>query len=97
MKVWRGDSAGNLVYRRTAHNFNPVMATAAHVTIADVEHLVRAGEINPDYVVTPGIFVQYILQGKSTKSGSKSARSVNRDTIQRETHIRHEGHEGDVR
>jgi 3-oxoacid CoA-transferase subunit A len=51
------------VYRRTARNFNPVMATAARVTIAEVEHLVGAGEIDPDHVITPGIFVQKILQG----------------------------------
>ena len=64
VKAWRGDRAGNLVYRRTARNFNPVMATAARVTIAEVEHLVEPGEIDPDHVVTPGIFVQHILQGE---------------------------------
>ena len=64
VKAWRGDSAGNLVYRRTARNFNPVMATAAKVTIAEVEQLVEPGEIDPDHVVTPGIFVRYILQGE---------------------------------
>jgi 3-oxoacid CoA-transferase A subunit len=64
VKAWRGDLAGNLVYRRTARNFNPVMATAATVTIAEVEHLVEPGEIDPDHVVTPGIFVQKILQGE---------------------------------
>jgi 3-oxoacid CoA-transferase subunit A len=64
VKAWRGDRAGNLVYRRTARNFNPVMATAAKVTIAEVEHLVEPGEIDPDHVVTPGIFVRHILQGE---------------------------------
>jgi len=64
VKAWRGDTAGNLVFRRTARNFNPVMATAARVTIAEVEHLVEPGEIDPDHVVTPGIFVRYILQGE---------------------------------
>jgi len=64
VKAWKGDSLGNLVYRRTARNFNPVMATAAAVTIAEVEHLVAPGEIDPDHVVTPGIFVKHILQGK---------------------------------
>jgi len=64
VKAWRGDTAGNLVFRRTARNFNPVMATAATVTIAEVEHLVEPGEIDPDHVVTPGIFVRYILQGE---------------------------------
>ena len=62
VKAWKGDRAGNLVYRRTARNFNPVMATA-RVTIAEVEHLVEPGELDPDHVVTPGIFVRYILQG----------------------------------
>jgi 3-oxoacid CoA-transferase A subunit len=63
VKAWKGDRAGNLVYRRTARNFNPVMATAARVTIAEVEELVAPGEIDPDRVVTPGIFVRYVLQG----------------------------------
>jgi 3-oxoacid CoA-transferase subunit A len=63
VKAWKGDRLGNLVYRKTARNFNPVMATAAAVTIAEVEHLVEPGEINPDQVVTPGIFVRYILEG----------------------------------
>src|SRR5262245_2535787 len=63
VKAWKGDTDGNLVYRRTARNFNPVMATAATTTIAEVEHLVEAGEIDPDHVVTPGIFVRYVLQG----------------------------------
>jgi 3-oxoacid CoA-transferase subunit A len=63
VKAWRGDRAGNLVYRKTARNFNPVMATAAAVTIAEVEHLVEPGELDPDQVVTPGIFVRYILEG----------------------------------
>jgi 3-oxoacid CoA-transferase subunit A len=63
VKGWKGDRAGNLVYRRTARNFNPVMATAAAVTIAEVEQLVEPGAIDPDHVVTPGIFVRHILQG----------------------------------
>ena len=63
VKAWKGDRAGNLVYRRTARNFNPVMATAATVTIAEVEHLLEPGEIDPDHVVTPGIFVRHIFQG----------------------------------
>jgi 3-oxoacid CoA-transferase subunit A len=64
VKAWKGDTVGNLVYRRTARNFNPVMATAAAVTIAEVEQLVEPGEIDPDHVHTPGIFVQHILQGE---------------------------------
>ena len=64
VKAWKGDSLGNLVYRRTARNFNPVMAPAAAVTIAEVERLVEPGAIDPDHVVTPGIFVKHILQGE---------------------------------
>jgi 3-oxoacid CoA-transferase subunit A len=64
IKAWRGDIAGNLVYRKTARNFNPMMATAAHITIAEVEELVEPGEIDPDHVVTPGIYVQRILKGE---------------------------------
>ena len=63
VKAWKGDRDGNLVYRRTARNFNPVMATAAGVTIAEVEHLVEPGEIDPDHVHTPGIFVRHIFEG----------------------------------
>jgi 3-oxoacid CoA-transferase subunit A len=63
VKAYRGDRLGNLVYRKTARNFNPVMAMAARTTIAEVEHLVEPGEIDPEAVVTPGIFVQHILQG----------------------------------
>src|SRR3954466_12973631 len=61
--AWRGDRDGNLIYRKTARNFNPVMAPAAAVTIAEVEHLVEPGELDPDHIVTPGIFVQHILEG----------------------------------
>ena len=64
VKGWRGDRAGNLTYRRTARNFNPVMATAATVTIAEVEQLLEPGELDPEHVVTPGIFVRHILQGE---------------------------------
>ena len=63
IKAWKGDRLGNLAYRRTARNFNPVMATAAKITIAEVEHLVEPGEIDPDHVVTPGIYVRHILKG----------------------------------
>jgi 3-oxoacid CoA-transferase subunit A len=63
VKGWKGDRVGNLVYRKTARNFNPVMATAAGVTIAEVEQLLQPGAIDPEHVVTPGIFVRYILQG----------------------------------
>ena len=63
VKAWKGDTTGNLVYRKTARNFNPVMATAAKVTMAEVEHLVEPGELEPDAVITPGIFVKHIIQG----------------------------------
>ncbi len=59
--AFKGDLEGNLVYRKTARNFNPMMATAGKVTIAEVEHLVEPGEIDPDHIVTPGIFVQRIV------------------------------------
>jgi 3-oxoacid CoA-transferase subunit A len=64
VKAWKGDRLGNLVYRRTARNFNPVMATAGRVTIAEVEELVDPGDIDPDHIVTPGIFVQHIIKGQ---------------------------------
>jgi 3-oxoacid CoA-transferase subunit A len=60
--AWKGDTEGNLVYRKTARNFNPMMATAARITVAEVEHLVPAGEINPDHVHTPGIFVKRMIE-----------------------------------
>jgi 3-oxoacid CoA-transferase subunit A len=63
IKAWKGDKWGNLVYRKTARNFNPMMATAARVTIAEVEHLVEPGEIEPDLVHTPSVYVKRILQG----------------------------------
>ncbi len=63
VKAARGDRLGNLVYHRTARNFNPMMATAAKVTIAEVEELVEPGTLDPEAIVTPGIFVKHILQG----------------------------------
>lgn len=65
VKAYKGDRYGNLIYRKTARNFNPMMATAAQITIAEVEHLVEPGELDPEAIVTPGIFVQYIFQGKN--------------------------------
>ena len=62
--AWKGDREGNLVYRKTARNFNPVMATAGKVTVAEVENLVEPGEIEPDQIMTPGIFVQRIVHIK---------------------------------
>jgi 3-oxoacid CoA-transferase subunit A len=59
--AWTGDTEGNLVYRKTARNFNPMMATAGKVTVAEVEHLLQPGDINPDHIITPGVFVQRIV------------------------------------
>jgi 3-oxoacid CoA-transferase subunit A len=59
--AWKGDTEGNLVYRKTARNFNPMMATAAKITVAEVEHLVEPGQLDPDHIITPGIFVQRIV------------------------------------
>jgi 3-oxoacid CoA-transferase subunit A len=59
--AWKGDTEGNLVYRKTARNFNPMMATAGRVTVAEVEHLVQPGEIDPDHIITPGIFVKRMV------------------------------------
>jgi len=64
VKAWKGDRHGNLVYRHTAANFNPMMATAGKITIAEVEELVEVGTLDPDHVHTPGIFVQRIFQGE---------------------------------
>ncbi len=63
VKAWKGDTAGNLIYRATARNFNPLMAMAGKITIAEVEHLVPEGELDPDGIHTPGIFVHRIFQG----------------------------------
>jgi len=64
VKAWKGDKWGNLVYRKTARNFNPMMATAAKVTIAEVEELVEVGELDPDKVMTPSVYVKRIFQGE---------------------------------
>ncbi len=63
IKAWKGDTTGNLIYRMTARNFNPIMATAGRITIVEVEELVEPGELDPDLIATPGIFVQRIIQG----------------------------------
>jgi 3-oxoacid CoA-transferase subunit A len=64
VKAWKGDTAGNLIYRSTARNFNPVMAMAGKITIAEVEELLEPGELDPDHIHTPGIYVHRIFQGK---------------------------------
>ena len=75
VKAWRGDRLGNLLYRKTARNFNPIMATAARITIAEVEQLVEPGDIEPDHVMTPGIYVKRIVQGE------RYARRIERRTL----------------
>jgi 3-oxoacid CoA-transferase subunit A len=63
VKAWKGDTEGNLVYRKTARNFNPMMATAGAATVAEVEDLVAVGDLDPDQIITPGIFVDRIFEG----------------------------------
>jgi 3-oxoacid CoA-transferase subunit A len=65
--AWQGDTEGNLVYRKTARNFNPMMATAGKITVAEVEHLFEPGQINPDHIVTPGVFVQRMIHVPNAK------------------------------
>ncbi len=77
IKAWKGDRWGNLVYRKTARNFNAVMATAADYVIAEVEHLVELGELQPDCIHTPGVFVDAIFQGP------KYAKRIERRTVRK--------------
>jgi 3-oxoacid CoA-transferase subunit A len=79
VKAYKGDRVGNLVYRKTARNFNPVMATAAKITIAEVEHLVEPGAIEPDTVITPSVYVKHILQG------SHYEKKIEKRTIRKRT------------
>jgi 3-oxoacid CoA-transferase subunit A len=65
--AWKGDTEGNLVYRKTARNFNPMMATAGRVTVAEVENLLEPGNIDPDHIITPGVFVQRIVHARDVK------------------------------
>jgi 3-oxoacid CoA-transferase subunit A len=65
VKAWKGDTEGNLIYRETARNFNPLMAMAGKITIAEVEQLLPAGDMDPDFIHTPGIYVHKIFQGKN--------------------------------
>lgn len=67
VKAWKADTEGNLVYRKTARNFNPMMATAGKVTVAEVEEIVEAGTLDPDHIHTPGIFVQRLIKGNHEK------------------------------
>ena len=65
VKAWKGDTMGNLIYKETARNFNPLMAMAGKITIAEVEELVEAGELDPNQIHTPGIYVNRIFEGKN--------------------------------
>jgi 3-oxoacid CoA-transferase subunit A len=78
VKAWKGDRTGNLVYRKTARNFNPMMATAARITIAEVEELVEPGQLDPDHVVTPGIYVHRIVE-------APAERRIERRTVREKT------------
>jgi 3-oxoacid CoA-transferase subunit A len=85
IKAWKGDAEGNLVYRKTARNFNPMMATAGKATVAEVEQLVAVGELDADHIVTPGIFVDRILQGaayeKRIERVTTRPRAVAKETV----------------
>ncbi len=77
VKAWRGDRHGNLVYRKTARNFNPMMAAAAKITIAEIEELVEPGELEPDRIITPGIYVKRVVVGEHLE------KPIERRTVQR--------------
>jgi 3-oxoacid CoA-transferase subunit A len=79
IKAWKGDRWGNLIYRKTARNFNPVMATAAEYVVAEVEHLVEVGQLDPDCIHTPGIFVDAVFQGH------KHEKRIERRTVRKRT------------
>ncbi len=79
VKAWKGDRHGNLVYRMTARNFNPMMATAGKITIAEVEELVEPGELDPDQIHTSGIFVQRIIEGTNYKKPIEQRTTRSRD------------------
>lgn len=81
VKAWKGDTCGNLIYKETARNFNPVMAMAGKITIAEVEELVPAGELDPDQIHTPGIYVHRIFQG------SKYEKRIEKITVRKRTAI----------
>ena len=65
VKAWKGDEAGNLIFRKTARNFNPIMATAGKITVVEVEEILNVGELNPDEIHTPGIYINRIIKGES--------------------------------
>ena len=78
VKAWKGDTAGNLIYKATAKNFNPMMAMAGKITIAEVEQLVPAGELDPNNIHTPGIFIQRIFQGEQFEKRIEQRTVINK-------------------
>jgi 3-oxoacid CoA-transferase subunit A len=82
IKAWKGDKWGNLIYRKTARSFSPMMATAAKVTIVEVEHLVEVGELDPDQVMTPSIYVKRIFQGTNYE------KRIERRTVRKRNYLR---------
>ena len=76
IKAWKGDEAGNLIYNGTARNFNPIMAAAGKITIAEVEEIVPLGQLDPNHIHTPGIYVQKIIQGKNYLTISSLVRFI---------------------
>jgi 3-oxoacid CoA-transferase subunit A len=83
VKAWKGDTEGNLIYRKTARNFNPNMATAGRVTVAEVEVLVEAGDLDPDQIHTPGIFVKRII------NGSPYRKLIEKHTVRKRSEVSH--------
>ncbi len=81
VKAWKGDAEGNLIYRKTARNFNPMMATAGAVTVAEVEKLVDVGQLDPDQIATPGIFVDRMLQGAAFEKRIERVTTRPRETV----------------
>ncbi|MDC0249403.1 CoA transferase subunit A [Flavobacteriales bacterium] len=79
VKAWRGDTAGNLIFKGTARNFNPLMAMAGKITVAEVEELLPAGELDPNQIHTPGIFVQRILQGEKYEKRIEQRTVINKE------------------
>ena len=78
VKAWKGDEAGNLIFRKTARNFNPIMATAGKITVVEVEEILNVGELNPDEIHTPGIYINRIIKGESYSKAIENL--TNRDT-----------------
>ena len=87
VKAWKGDAEGNLIYRKTARNFNPMMATAGAVTVAEVEQLVAIGDLEPDNIATPGIFVDHILQGAVYEKRIERTTTRPREAAQQAEHV----------